>query len=637
MPQQTQPRASNVFLLAVASLGVVFGDIGTSPMYAIKESMLTPGLPAAAESVLGIVSFVFWSLLSIVSLKYLVFVTLADNEGEGGIFAMVSALKSGFRGTRRWVVLFASGLGMAAIGLMFADTLITPALSVMAATEGLALEFPDIREWTAGLAVLVLLALFYAQHLGTALLARLFAPVMLCWFLALAALGAIQVWQAPQVLAAVSPLHAVHLFNLLSWPQRMGLLGSILLAVTGAEAIYADMGHFGRRPIALAWHCFAVWALLLNYFGQGAWLLRTQTFAGSETSPFFALIPAALLLPMGLLAVLASIIASQAVISGMFSLVSQAIQLNYLPRLKVVHTSADERGQIYLPRINLLLAVGAVLLVLGFGSSVALASAYGFAIAATMTVTTVAFVLLAHSVWRWSVLKVVVFSAFSLPLDCLFLAAAMTKLPDGRYLTLFIALGVVFLLWVWRAGNRYLMELAQRLDMPVALFADMVAERADLHRQARPAVFFQHLPFPADRGITPNALLRQVQLTSLLYQPTVIVDFSTRNGPRVSDETRIHLRTFPNGIYAIDVSFGFAEPVSMDPVLAFGQAQGWWQGPDEIVYYLGREEIRFAADGGLPGFMKWPFLWLHRQDESLGRTLKLPAAQHAELGTTVDI
>ncbi len=637
MPQHTPQRVSRIFFLAVASLGVVFGDIGTSPMYAIKESMLTPGLPAAAASVLGIVSFIFWSLLLIVSLKYLVFVTLADSDGEGGIFAMVSALKSGLVGTRRSVVLFASGLGMAAIGLMFADTLITPALSVMAATEGLALEFPDIREWTAGLAVLVLLALFYAQHFGTAVLARLFAPVMLCWFVALAVLGALQIWQAPQVLAAVSPLHALQLFDLLSWPQRMGLLGSILLAVTGAEAIYADMGHFGRRPIALAWHYFAVWALMLNYFGQGAWLLRTQTFTGSQTSPFFALVPAQILLPMALLAVLASIIASQAVISGMFSLVSQAIQLNYLPRLKVVHTSAAEGGQIYLPRINLLLTVGSVLLVLGFGSSVALASAYGFAIAATMTVTTVAFVLLVHLVWRWSLLKVVVFSAFALPLDFLFLAAAITKLPDGHYLTLFVALGVVFLLWVWKAGNRHLMALAQRLDMPVALFADMVAERTDLHRQARPAVFFQHLPFPADRGITPNALLRQVQLTSLLYQPTVIVDFSTRNVPRVSDEARIHLRSFANGIYALDVSFGFAEPVSIDPVLAFGQSQGWWQRPDEIVYYLGREEIRFAVSGGLPRVMKWPFLWLHRQDESLGRSLKLPAAQHAELGTTVEI
>ena len=637
MHHETSRRDSNIFLLAVGSLGVVFGDIGTSPMYAIQESMLTPGLPAAAESVLGIVSFIFWSLLASVSLKYLHFVTVADNDGEGGIFAIVATLKDRLRGASRSLLVFASGLGMVSIGLMFSDTLITPALSVMAATEGLALVFPTLREWTVWLAVIVLLALFYAQHFGTAFLARLFAPIMLCWFLAIAALGAIQVWQAPQVLAALSPAHAAQLFSVLTWPQRLGLLGSILLAVTGAEAIYADMGHFGRRPIAWAWHSFAVWALLLNYFGQGAWLLRTQTYTGSETSPFFALIPAAVLLPMGILAVLASIIASQAVISGMFSLASQAIKLNYLPRLKVFQTSADERGQIYLPRINLLLAVGSVLLVLGFGSSGALASAYGFAIAATMTVTTVAFTLLAHLVWRWSRLKVVVFAAFALPLDCLFLAATITKLPDGHYLTLLIALGAIGLLWIWRVGNRYLMGQAQRLDMPVALFADMVAERTDLHHQARPAVFFQHLPFPADLGITPNALLRQVQLTSLLYQPTVIVDFSTRNVPRIGDDSRIRMRAFSHGIYALEVSFGFAEPVSIDPVLTFGQMQGWWHSPGEIVYYLGREEIRFAASGGLPGFMKWPFLWLHRQDESLGRTLSLPPIQQAELGITVEI
>jgi len=635
MAQKPQQHTSNVFFLAVASLGVVFGDIGTSPMYAIKESMLTPGLPASAESVLGIVSFIFWSLLLVVSLKYLQFVTLADNDGEGGAFAIVSQLQSRFLGSSRSGVLLASGLGIAAIGLMFADTLITPALSVMAATEGLALAFPDLGEWTAALAVLVLLALFYAQRFGTTALARLFAPVMLCWFLALATLGVTQVWRAPQVLAALSPLHAAHLFELLTWPQRMSLLGSILLAVTGAEVIYADIGHFGRRPIAVAWYYFAVWALLLNYFGQGAWLLRTQSFTGSETSPFFALVPAKILLPMGMLAVLASIIASQAVISGMFSLASQAIKLNYLPRLQVLHTSAQERGQIYLPRINLLLGVGSVLLVLGFGSSMALASAYGFAIAATMAVTTVAFLLLAHFVWRWSLLKMLVFSAFALPLDVLFLAAAITKLPDGRYLTLLIALGVMFLLWVWRAGNRQLMEAAQRLDMPVALFADLVTERKDLHRQARPAVFFQHLPFPADMGIAPNALLRQVQLTSLLYQPSVIVEFSSSHVPRVSDAARIHLRAYPNGLYALDVSFGFAEQVSLEPVWAFGQSQGWWKSPDDIVYYLAREDIRFAATGGLPGFMKWPFVWLHRQDQSLGRTLQLPAVQYAELGTTV--
>ncbi len=623
--------------MALGAIGVVFGDIGTSPMYAIKESLHTPGLPATPASVLGIVSLVLWSLLLVVTVKYLQFITLADNDGEGGIFALVSLFKSKVAGASQRMLHMALAIGIAATALLFADTLITPALSVMAATEGLALITPGLEHWAAGTAIVVLIGLFSIQRFGTAFLSGIFAPIMLVWFLVLAVLGALQIYHAPHILAALSPLPALQLLEALTWNQRMSLLGSILLAITGAEAIYADMGHFGRLPIARAWYTFALWSLLINYFGQGAWLLRTHAFASHDVNPFFQMVPTALMLPVAMLAVLASIIASQAVISGMFSMASQAITLHYLPRLTVRHTSAIERGQIYLPKINLVLAIGCVLLVIGFGSSDALASAYGFAVAATMTITTVAFTLVAFFVWRWSALKTTLFAAFALPLDGLFLAASIRKLPDSHYLTLLISLGVVFLLVVWRIGNRHLMERAQRLDMPVTLFADMAAERTDLHRQARPAVFFQHLPFPPDMEITPNALLRQVQLTSMLYQPTVIVEFLTHTAPRVADEDRIQMRAFGNGIYSLRLSFGFAEPPHIEPIIEFGKKQGWWQAPEEIVYYSGREDLRMGTQTHWPMLLKWPFFWLHRQDQSLDRALKLPAGQYAELGIRIDI
>ena len=632
-------RPKQVIWMMLGAIAVVFGDIGTSPMYAIKESLHTPGLPLASESVLGIISLIFWSLMLVVTVKYLMCITLADNDGEGGMLALVSLLKSQSRRVGRATIWIAVAMGTWATALFFADALLTPALSVLAATEGIALKFPGHHSVVVGAALVVVCGLFGVQRFGTEHISRLCMPVMLSWFVLLAILGGLQIAKAPQILNALSPRYALELMALLSWGQRLSLLGSVLLAVTGAEAIYADMGHFSRKAIAGAWYYCALWALILNYFGQGAWLLRTNALVSSadEVSPFFQMIPSNLEIPMGLLSLAATIIASQAVISGVYSMASQAIQLNFLPRLKVVHTSLVTRGQIYLPSINFLLGIGCLLLVFGFGSSDALASAYGFAIAATMLITTLAFTLVASHILRWSKLKVMLFAAFAIPLDSMFFAATLDKLHESHYLTLVIALFVVSLLIIWRIGRRYLMERAQRLDMPVALLADMIAERPDIKYEARPAVFFQHLPFPADMEVTPHVLLRQIQQTSALGQPTVIVEFITGPTPRVPDPVRVTMRAYDNQIYAVQANFGFAEHISIEPVVDFGKQQGWWGSAEEIRYFLGREDLRPLAGNRVPRALKWLFIWLHRQDQSLIRALEIPSSQFTEVSIKIPI
>ena len=634
-------HGSHPLLMTVGAIGVVYGDLGTSPLYTFQQTMQTQGLPASTESIFGCISLVFWALLMVVTVKYIWVIMRASNDGEGGIFALIGLLRARPIGSTRAMILATTSIGIAAAALLFADTLITPALSVMSAVEGIEIMYPDADHWVVGISAVILLMLFLLQQFGTAIISRLFSPVMLVYFCTIAVLGSLQIWQTPTVWAALSPHFAGHLLIELSWGERFALLGNILLALTGAEALYADMGHFGRRPIARAWTFFVLPSVMLNYLGQGAWMVRTQHFS-TANSPFFLMAPDGWLWPIILLSVFACVIASQAVITGTFSMASQAIKLHYLPRLKIEHTSAVERGQIYLPRINFLLTIGCILLVLTFRSASALAAAFGFAVAATMIVTTIVFLPVMHYVWHWPVRRILIIGLCAAPLDFVFFAAASTKLPESHSLTLIIAIVVAFLLVVWQVGNRYLTALAQRLDMPVSLFADMISDRTDLHFQQRPALFFQNLPpQPGGEEITPNALLRQVQLTSMLYQPTVIVDFNTTNAPRVREELRVKAMGYPNRIHVVTLSFGFAEEPSLAPVLEYGRGQGWWgKKEEELVYYLGREDLRFAerAEGkGLPGFVKWPFAWLHRQDESLARTLQIPATQYAELSITIDI
>jgi KUP system potassium uptake protein len=494
--------------VALAALGTVFGDIGTSPMYAVAECMRVEGLSSSAESVLGVISLIFWSLLLVVTVKYLLFIMRADNQGGGGIFAILALLNDSGRVAPSMAVV-STGIALLSAGLLLADSMITPALSVMAAVDGLRVEFDDIEHWIKLASLFIILGLFAIQRYGTGMLGTLFGPIMLIWFTVIAGLGLLKIVETPAILWALSPLPALQLMTSLTWVEIFSLMGSVMLAVTGAEAIYADMGHFGRRPISIAWYSIALLSLLFNYFGQGAQLLQTPFVPGKSHSPFFALVPSGGILPLVMLATTASIIASQAVISGMFSLASQAIHMNFLPRLRIAQTSEQASGQIYVPRVNALLALGAVGFVLGFDSPSAMAGAYGFAVATTMLLTTIAFTFVVYYVWRWSWLNILFFCLCALPLDALFFGAALAKLPQGGYVPALLSLFLTWFMASWVLGNRHLMGRAQRLDMPLPLFSELVGNRSDLHFQKRPAIFFQRLPFPADLDVTPHALLRQ--------------------------------------------------------------------------------------------------------------------------------
>ena len=631
---KTQETPPSTLLMAFAAIGIVFGDIGTSPMYAMHEAILTPGLPPGQVTVFGVASLIFWTLTLIVSIKYIMFITLVDNDGEGGIFALCSVLKARVSSSSALGQAAIFGLVIISASLLFADSLITPPLSIMAAIEGVETIYEDAGPLVMSASIIILLGLFGVQRFGTQALSRFFSPIMLCWFVVIGLLGLVQVLGRPDVLYAVSPVYAVNLAAHLSWAQLFGLFGSVLLAATGAEAIYVDMGHFGRKPIAFAWYGLAMIALLLSYFGQSAWLLEN---GASETNAFFAIVPSALLIPLVIMATLASIIAGQAVISGMFSIVNQAIRQGYLPRLKVLQTSAAVRGQIYVPFISHLLLAGAIILVLAFGSSSALAASYGFAVSATMLLTTLAFSTVILIVWKWSVWKVVAVVFFALPLDILFFAATITKLPAGYFFTLIVTLGVGWFMLAWTLGDRLLMRRAQRIDIPVSDFAEITGLKSNLHMQPRPAVFFQHLPFPAEVRVTPLALLQQVQVTSMLYQPAVIVEFLSSGAPRVEAQDRITVHEYPHNIKLVHMTFGFWEPLSLAPLVKIGQQRGWWNKEEDLVYYSVRENLRLTQKARLPLYIRWHFAMLHKLDQRILTTLKLDPTRCVELGVSVDI
>lgn len=627
MPGQGDPRRTA--LLALGALGVVFGDIGTSPLYTLAECFHSiHGIAVNPGNVLGVVSLVFWSLMLVVSLKYLVFIMRADNHGEGGIFAMLGLLrdKGEAMGRRRTLAL---GLMVAAAAaLLYADGAITPALSVISAIEGLVIVAPEAHALVVPLTCLILVAFFTMQRFGTARIGAVFGPIMLLWFVVLAGLGLHGIAQAPEILAAVNPLHGIAVIRELGWGTFF-LLGSVLLAVTGGEALYADMGHFGRTPIRWAWYGVALVGLVLNYFGQGALLL-----AGPQAgvSPFYALVPQGWVLPMVVLATVATIIASQALVSGAFSLTRQAIQLGYLPPLRIVHTSDKARGQIYLPAVNWLLMAACVLMVIGFGSSSRLAAAYGFAVAATMVITTAAFYFVLTRVWHWHPLRALALVGFLAVLDGAFFLSTLPKIHVGGWVPLVIALLLGGLMAAWRAGNRELNARAERLDMPIGLFAEAVGERADLHRIDRPALYVSHLPLP---DMVPPALLKQMQLTDSLYMPTIILSLVTDNRPRVPAAERMTLLPKGRGIHQLVVRHGFMETPDLKALVEEAGPYALWRDADELVYIFGLERLR-ATPGREWRWYRRPFRWLHARGRPVAEYVGAPASHSIELGIQID-
>lgn len=613
--------------LLVAAVGVVYGDIGTSPLYTLKEVFNGHfGVQANIEGVLGVLSLVFWSLIWVVSVKYVLFILRASNQGEGGVMALTAlARKASLPYPRLSRVLVLLGLFGAA--LFYGDSMITPAISVLSAVEGLQLGIAGIDHWVVPLSVVVLVGLFVIQKHGTARIGILFGPVMVLWFLVLGALGIYGIAQRPEVLQAVSPAWAVHFF--VAHPGvGVAILGAVVLALTGAEALYADMGHFGRKPIARAWFMLVLPGLVLNYFGQGALILNNPA---AVRNPFYLLAPEWALLPMVALATLATIIASQAVISGAFSLTRQAIQLGYVPRMFIQHTSSEEQGQIYIGMVNWALMVGVVLLVVGFESSSALAAAYGVAVTGTMLITTLlasAVVLLLWKTPRW--LAIPMLLGF-LVVDSLYFAANAPKILQGGAFPVIAGLGLFVLMTTWKRGRAILFDRLDESALPLDLFIASVQSQPP-HRVNGTAVFLT-----ARSDAVPHALLHNLLHNQVLHEQVVLLTVVAEDEPRVDATQRIRVELFEGGFYRVSLHFGFMEEPDVPMALSRCNQQGLDFSPMRTTYFLSRETVIATQRMGMARWREHLFAFLLKNANSNLRYFKLPVNRVIELGTQVEM
>jgi KUP system potassium uptake protein len=611
--------------LAMGAIGVVFGDIGTSPLYALKESFIGHH-PLAVDPphVFGVLSLIFWTMMLIVTLKYVVVILRADNKGEGGSLALL-ALIGRKLGRNRWSGLIAI-LGVIATALFYGDAIITPAISVLSAVEGLTVINPGLAEWVLPLSIGILVALFAIQFRGTATVGKLFGPVMVVYFIVLAVLGLVNIVQAPQVLWALSPHYAVNFF-LIDPVLAFLALGSVVLAVTGAEALYADMGHFGRKAIMLSWLYIAFPSLLINYLGQSALLLNNPA---AVENPFFLMAPEWARLPLVILATLATIIASQAVISGAYSVSQQAVQLGFLPRLKILHTSAKAAGQIYIPLVNWALLGFVILLVLGFKSSSNLAAAYGIAVTGTMFITACMLGVLTFAVWKWHpVLATLVTGAF-LVVDGLYFASNVTKIPDGGWFPLLVAAIAFTLLTTWATGRRLVQERLAEDSMPIEDFLQSIGTR--VRRVAGSSVFLAS----TTEGIPP-ALLHNLKHNHILHDRVAILTVRTEGVPHVAAEARREVEDMGHGFYRIVLRYGFMDEVDIPAELASENRAGGPFKAMETSYFLARQTLLASKRPGMAIWREKLFAWMVRNAESAMQFFKLPTNRVIELGSQVEI
>jgi KUP system potassium uptake protein len=620
------PRRPALPVLALGALGVVFGDLGTSGLYAMQAAFRgSAAIGVGHGDVLGLLSLIFWALLLVVSFKYLLVIMRADNRGEGGIMALLALLAPrGLAPSTRRASLITIGLFGSA--LLYGDGVITPSISVLSAIEGLEVTNPLFARAVVPLTVVVLLLLFFSQHRGTGRIGLVFGPIMLLWFLAIAALGVAGIARYPAVLAAASPVHG---YYFLTGHGLTGflILGVVVLAVTGAEALYADMGHFGAPSIRLAWYALVLPALFLNYFGQGAILLLDP--AGTQTNPFFALVPDALRYPMVALATIATIIASQAVIAGAFSLTRQAMQLGYLPRLEVRHTSAQVRGQIYVPAVNWLLMVGCVVLVLAFRASDRLASAYGMAVAGTMATTSALFYFVARDRWGWGRMRAGVLTALFLLIDLAFVVANVFKIIHGAWIPLVIAVVVQVVMATWRKGVARL--TAALHPGTIGALMQRLATAPPV-RVAGTGVFLSRHP-----GTLPLAMLRVIDRTNVLQREVVMLVLPEVDIPRVEEGSRGTVERLGEGLFRLTARYGFMETPDVPRVLGWGGAHGIPLEAGRVTYFLGRISIVVTDRPGMTRWRKALFelLWRNAQPEWVH--FGIPPAQVMELGEEVEL
>jgi len=612
--------------MSVGALGVVYGDIGTSPLYALRESFsAAESLEITRDSVFGILSLMFWALVLVVSLKYLLVVLRADNEGEGGILALTALVLDRRSSGRRTALLAA--IGLFGTALLYGDGMITPAISVLAAVEGVEVTLPGLHAFVVPIASVILVGLFMIQRRGTATIGAIFGPVMVLWFITLAALGIRHVVATPSILAALHPIYAI---RFVADQPRLGLLalGAIFLVVTGSEALYADMGHFGRAPIRLGWFTIVFPALVINYFGQGALVISD---AAAIDNPFYRMAPAWASLPLVVLATAATVIASQALISGAYSLTMQAIQLGYLPRQRIDHTSPREFGQIYIPAINWVLMVATVGLVISFGSATRLAAAYGVAVTTTMVITTILLYAVMRHRWGWSRLLSGGLSGLFLVVDLAFFGANIVKIPAGGWFPLIIGLAVFTLMTTWKRGRRLVAQRVHRGELPIERFIDSIADNPQ-RRVPGTAVYM----FP-DAGSTPPALLTNLQHNGILHETVVVVSVTVVRRPRIHRAERSTVQTLGEGFFQVRLRFGFMEQPDVPSALSSIVTADFGFDDDDATYFLGRETVLPSPRPGMAQWREHLFATMQRNATSAATFFELPPDRVFEVGMQVEI
>ena len=621
------PHGRYLYLLALGALGVVYGDIGTSPLYAFRESLGEHyGLVPTPGNVLGILSLIFWSLIIVITIKYISFVTRADNHGEGGILALTSLVTplQVKRGGGRWLLVI---LGLFGASLLYGDGMITPAISVLSAVEGLGVATPFFDPYIIPITIGILVLLFATQRLGTGSVGRVFGPIMILWFSTLAVLGLVQIVQRPDVLVAISPFYGLRFF-IQNGAVGFFVLGSVFLVVTGGEALYTDMGHFGKRPIRLAWLVLVLPALLLNYFGQGALILGDPEAA---LNPFYRMVPEWGLYPVVILATMATVIASQALISGAFSLTMQAVQLGYIPRLAIRHTSSREFGQVYIPSINWILMVACIGLVLGFRSSSNLAAAYGVGVSTDMVITTILFYVVARERWHWNIFGATLLAALLLVVDLSFFGANILKVPQGGWFPLLVAAIVFTLLSTWKRGRLILSERLDERVEPLGQFLGEITEHPP-NRVPGTAIFMFRSPVH-----TPYSLAQNLKTNKVLHERVILLSVKTEERPRVKRSQRVTLTPLGNEFYQVVMHFGFMEQPNVPRVLRSVWPNGAEIALSDVTYFVGRETV-FATNR--PGMALWRerlFAVMSRNALSASSFYHLPPGQVVELGTQVEL
>jgi KUP system potassium uptake protein len=614
--------------LTLAALGVVFGDIGTSPLYTIKEvfSVGTHPVPLTEANMFGILSLIVWALIMVVSVKYVAFIMRADNRGEGGIMALLALAShnAGDNIKKQHTIML---LGILGACMFYADGMITPAISVLSAVEGLELAAPMLHPLILPITLIVLFVLFWAQSKGTALVGAFFGPIMLLWFGTLGILGIQSIMHSPSILHALNPIYAIHFFAVSPWIAFVAL-GAVVLAVTGAEALYADMGHFGRFPIRLAWFGFVLPALILNYFGQGALILQHQE---SVKNPFYLLAPAWMLFPLIILATLAAVIASQAVITGAFSVSRQALQLGYLPRMHVEHTSESQEGQIYMPRISWGLMFAVMLLVLSFKSSGNLAAAYGIAVTGDMVITTLLAGIVFHNIWGWSKLRTGLLVSMFLTIDVSFFSANVLKIPDGGWVPLAIGIIIFTLMLTWKTGRAMVYTRLRNEAMALEPFIEAIGAHPPT-RVPGTALFMT----PNPDGV-PHAMLHNLKHNKVLHEKMVILTVKFLDYPHTSLEERVKLDLLPHEFYKVTVQYGFKDEPDLPRDLQLCTEKGLVLDEMDTSFFIGKEILIASGNSGMSFWRKKIFIGLFRTAETITNQFKLPPNRVIELGSQLKI